>query len=53
MILDICVFVSFMLADKLFSEALWRSATFLSVNYNLCGKSVSSLKQPIIIDNNL
>ena len=37
------VFENFVLADKLFSKALWGFETCVLLNNNLCGNLVSSL----------
>ena len=47
-ILDNRVFKNLMSADELFAKALRRSATCLLVNYNSCGKLVSSSELPVI-----
>ena len=48
-ILDSWVFDNFILADELFTKALWALETCLSVN-NLCQILVSSLEPPITFD---
>ena len=53
MIFDNWVFDSLILTGELFVEALWRFATCVLVNNNLCGKLVSSLISRIIFDDNL
>ena len=48
--LDNWVFDSLILTDELLGKDLWRSATCLLVNINLCGKWVSSSELPITFD---
>ena len=47
-ILDNRVFKNLISADELFAKSLRRFATCLLVNYNSCGKLVSSSELPII-----
>ena len=53
MIFDNWVFDSLILTGELFVEALWRFATCVLVNNNLCGKLISSLILRIIFDDTL
>ena len=49
-ILDNWAFDSLILANESFPNALWSFKTCVSVNNNLCGKSISSLESPTTFD---